>query len=156
MERTLVVLKPDAVQRGLVGELLGRFERKGLALVALRMLTVTEATARAHYAPHEGKPFYEPLVRFITSAPSVAMVLEGMSAIAVVRKMVGSTFGPDAEAGTIRGDFGMSKRYNLIHASDSPESAERETALFFNADEIADHPPALLDWVYDMTGEEPV
>ncbi len=150
MERTLILLKPDAVQRGLVGELLARFERKGLKIAALKLLQVDEPTARELYSVHEGRDFYEPLVTFITAAPLVAMVLEGNEAIAVCRGMMGATFGPDAQPGTIRGDFGLSRRYNLVHGSDSPESAAREIAIFFGEDELLDYPLQTVSWVYAM------
>ena len=132
-ERTLVLLKPDAVRRGLVGEIIGRFERKGLALTALEMRSLDTTTAERHYAEHEGKPFYPPLLEFITSGPLVALVVEGDAAVAVVRTLVGATDGRAAAAGTIRGDFSLSNRENLVHASDSPESAQRELAIFFPA-----------------------
>jgi nucleoside-diphosphate kinase len=154
MERSLAIIKPDAVARRLVGEIVGRFERKGLTLRAMKLMTITEQQARRNYAIHEGKPFYEPLVRFMTSGPVVAMVLEGQGAIAVVRAMLGATFGPDAAAGTIRGDFGMSKRYNLVHASDSAERAAFEADIFFDESEFVDYTPPDLAQVYDMTGEE--
>lgn len=154
MQRTLVMLKPDAVQRGLIGRIVARFEAKGLKIVALRMGMVSRELAERHYAPHKGRDFYEPLIRFVTSAPMVFIVLEGKDAVAVVRKMMGSTFGPDAEAGTLRGDFGMSKRFNLIHGSDSPEAAAKEIALFFRPDEIIAWEPAAWPWTYDFsTGE---
>jgi len=154
MERTLVMLKPDAVQRGLIGRIVARFEAKGLKIVALRMGMVSRELAERHYGPHKGKDFYEPLIRFVTSAPMVFIVLEGKGAVAVVRKMMGSTFGPDAEAGTLRGDFGMSKRFNLVHGSDSPEAAAKEIALFFRPDEIIAWEPAAWPWIYDFsTGE---
>jgi nucleoside-diphosphate kinase len=156
VERTLVILKPDAVQRGLVGEILGRFERKGLKTVGLKMAVVDEATARTHYAVHEGKDFYEPLVAFITSGPSVLIVLEGMEAVAVVRRMIGSTFGTDAEPGTVRGDLGISRRFNLAHASDGAESAAREIALFFGAGECVAWERGQEGWIYDLSGPEPV
>jgi nucleoside-diphosphate kinase len=154
VQRTLVMLKPDAVHRGLVGRILARFEAKGLKIVALKMAVLDTETARRHYAPHKGKDFYEPLIRFVTGGPMVFVVLEGKDAVAVVRKMVGATFGPDAEPGTIRGDFGVSNRFNLVHGSDSPEAAEQETRRFFKADELIDWQPADLSWRYDFsTGE---
>ena len=130
-ERTLVLVKPDAVRRGLVGEVLRRFERKGLQLLALELRHLDRATAERHYAEHEGKPFYPPLIDFITSGPLVAAVVAGDQAVSVVRALVGATDGRAAAAGTIRGDFSLSNRENLVHASDSPESAEREIATFF-------------------------
>lgn len=157
MERTLVLIKPDAVQRRLVGWILARFEAKGLQLAALKMLQVSEELARRHYAPHEGKHFYEPLIRFITGGPTVALVLEGKGAIAVVRKMMGATFGPEADPGTIRGDFGLSNRFNLVHGSDAADTAAAEIALYFADDELLDWRPWDLDALYDFSeGGEPV
>jgi nucleoside-diphosphate kinase len=130
-ERTLVLIKPDAVRRGLVGEVLRRFERKGLTLVAMDFRTMDGETADRHYADHVEKPWYPPLREFMTSGPLVAAVLEGDEAISVVRTLVGATDGRTAAAGTIRGDFSLSNRENLVHASDSPESSERERAIFF-------------------------
>ena len=130
-ERTLVLIKPDAVRRGLVGEVLGRFERKGLSVVAMDLRTMDAAMADRHYADHVEKPWYPPLREFMTSGPLVAAILEGDEAITVVRTLVGATDGRAAAAGTIRGDFSLSNRENLVHASDSPESAAREAALFF-------------------------
>ena len=130
-ERTLVLIKPDAVRRGLVGEVLSRFERKGLSVVAMEQRTIDGGTADRHYAEHVEKDWYPPLRAFITSGPLVAMVLEGDQAIAVVRTLVGATDGRAAAAGTIRGDFSLSNRENLAHASDSPESAARESAIWF-------------------------
>ena len=155
-QRTLILLKPDAVQRRLVGKIVARFEEKGLSIVALKMLQVSEELARKHYAVHKGKDFYEPLVKFITSSPIVACVVEGEEAIAVTRRMMGATFGRTAEPGTIRGDFGISKRYNLIHGSDSPETAEFEIPLYFRPEEILEFKPHDLPWVYDLNGPEPV
>ena len=132
-ERTLVLVKPDAVSRGLVGEVLGRYERKGLRIVAMDQRTVDGQTADRHYAEHLERDFYPPLRQFITSGPLVAMVLEGDQAIAVVRALNGATDGRAAAAGTIRGDLSLSNRENLVHASDSPESAAREIAIFFPA-----------------------
>jgi nucleoside-diphosphate kinase len=148
MERTLVVLKPDAVGRGLVGEIITRLEKRGLKISAMRMLRVSDDLARRMYRVHQGKDFYEPLVRFITASPVVAMVIEGFGAIEVVRGMMGPTFGPDAPGGTIRGDFGLSKRYNLIHGSDSPASARLEIPLFFRDDDILDYSLPAQQWVY--------
>jgi nucleoside-diphosphate kinase len=130
-ERTLVLIKPDAVRRGLIGEILGRFERKGLTLVALDQRTIDGATADRHYAEHVERDFYPPLRAFITSGPLIAMVLEGDQAIAVVRGINGATDGRAAAAGTIRGDLSLSNRENLVHASDSAESAAREISIFF-------------------------
>jgi nucleoside-diphosphate kinase len=130
-ERTLVLIKPDAVRRGLIGEVLARFERKGLTVVALDQRTIDGGTADRHYAEHVERDFYPPLRAFITSGPLVAMVLEGDQAIAVIRGINGATDGRAAAAGTIRGDLSLSNRENLVHASDSAESAAREIAIFF-------------------------
>jgi len=130
-ERTLVLVKPDAVRRGLAGEVIGRFERKGLAIVAMDLRQIDGETADRHYAEHVGKAFYPALRDFIVSGPLVALVLEGDEAIAVVRGLVGATDGREAAAGTIRGDFSLSNRENLVHASDSSDSADREIAHFF-------------------------
>lgn len=131
-ERTLLLIKPDGVERRLVGEILGRVERKGLTIAALELRTVSEKLAKSHYAEHDGKPFFGSLVEFITSSPLVAAIIEGPRAIAAIRQLAGGT-DPVANAlpGTIRGDFGLETQYNLVHGSDSPESAEREIALWF-------------------------
>jgi nucleoside-diphosphate kinase len=155
-EMTLVIIKPDAVARRLVGEIIRRIETKGLAIRAVKMVKVSREVAEGLYAPHKGKDFYEPLVRFMTGAPSVLMVVEGIEAISVVRRLMGPTFGSDAEPGTIRGDLGMSRRFNLVHSPDCLESAEREMELFFGPDEILDTPQPDRPWVYDLTGPEPV
>jgi nucleoside-diphosphate kinase len=131
VERTLVILKPDAVQRGLTGEIVGRLEQRGLKIVALEMRTIARDVAARHYAEHEGKPFYAGLIEYITSGPVVLMVLEGPQAVAVTRATMGKTNPVDALPGTIRGDLGLMTGRNLIHGSDGPESAEREVALFF-------------------------
>ncbi len=131
VEQTLVIVKPDGVQRGLAGEILGRLERRGLKLVALRMLTIGPEISARHYAEHEGKPFYPGLIEYIGSGPSVVAVFAGPRAIQAVRSTVGATDPTAAAAGTIRGDFGLEKGRNLVHASDGPESAAREIALFF-------------------------
>jgi nucleoside-diphosphate kinase len=130
-ERSLVLVKPDAVRRGLLGEILARFERKGLVIDALELRTMDGTLADQHYAEHVEKPFYPPLKEFMTSGPLVALVLSGDQVVEVVRAMIGSTDGRKAAAGTIRGDFALSNRENLVHASDSPESAARELALWF-------------------------
>ena len=130
-ERSLVLVKPDAVRRGLIGEILGRFERKGLVIEAMVLRAMDAALADRHYADHVEKPFYPPLKAFMTSGPLVALVVSGDEAIEVVRTMVGATDGRKAAAGTIRGDLALSNRENLVHASDSPESAKRELALWF-------------------------
>ena len=133
MERTLILLKPDAVERQLVGTILSRFEKKGLRIVAMRMLQFTPELARRHYADHVGKPFYPGLEAYITSGPAAAVILEGTEAVAVVRRMIGPTSGIEAPAGTIRGDLSLSGQRNLVHASDSPAAAEREMAIFFES-----------------------
>ena len=130
-ERTLVLCKPDAVARGLVGEVVGRLERKGFRLVAMELRTLDEATAKQHYGEHEGKPFFGDLVSFITSGPLVALCVEGPDAVAAVRTLMGPTNPITAPPGSIRGDFGLEIEQNLVHGSDSPESAARELALFF-------------------------
>ncbi len=136
MERTFIMVKPNGVARGLVGEIVARFERRGFRLVALKALRIDRALAERHYAEHMGKSFFEPLVAFITSGPVVAMVWEGREAIRVVRAMMGVTDSADAAPGTIRGDFSLSKEENVVHGSDGPESAAREIALFFGDDEL--------------------
>ena len=135
-DRTFVLLKPDAVQRGLVGEIVRRFERRGLKLIALKMIRVTRSLAETYYAEHKGKPFFEPLMSYITSGPVVAMVLEGDGAVSIVRKMMGKTNSAEAEPGTIRGDLALTIGRNVIHGSDSPESANREIPLFFKPEEL--------------------
>ncbi|MEM7262244.1 MAG: nucleoside-diphosphate kinase [Planctomycetota bacterium] len=146
MERTLIILKPDAVQRRLAGEIIQRFERKGLKLVAMKLMQISKETAETHYGPHKGKPFYDSLVSFMTSAPVVTMVLEGHKAIEVCRKLMGATFGFDAEPGTIRGDFGISNQFNLVHGSDSPEAAAKEIDLFFDAGDLLEYSLADDAW----------
>ncbi|MBI4232453.1 nucleoside-diphosphate kinase [Candidatus Peregrinibacteria bacterium] len=147
MEKTLVLIKPDGVQRRLIGEIVGRVEKKGLKLAALKLFSVTEKQARELYSIHKGKPFYEGLVKFITQSPIVAMVIEGFSAITAVRKLLGATYGFQAEPGTIRGDFGLSKAMNLVHGSDSPESAAREIPIFFSKEELLSYDICDKDWV---------
>jgi len=136
VERTLVLVKPDGVKRGLVGEIVGRFERKGLQIVGAKLMVVSTDLARKHYAEHHGKPFYPGLVAHITSGPVLALALEGRSAIAVVRLLIGATNPQTAAPGTIRGDLALALTPNLVHASDSPASAERELGLFFTATEF--------------------
>lgn len=131
MERTFVAIKPDAVQRGLIGEIIQRFERKGFKILAMKMMQLDKDIAEKHYAEHKGKPFFDNLVRFITSGPIVAMVLEGENTVSMVRKMMGATNPQNAESGTIRADYGQITERNIVHGSDSPESAKREIALFF-------------------------
>lgn len=155
MERTLVILKPDALQRGLCGQIITRFEQKGLQIVGLKLMKISEKLAERHYEPHKGKPFYPGLIRFMTSGPVIVMALQGKNAIEVTRKMMGKTFGSQAEPGTIRGDFGLSDAYNLVHGSDSPQSATRELELFFKPDELHDWHPADRCWVYDLSKGQP-
>ena len=149
MQTTLIILKPDAVQRGLIGTLLSRFEDKGLTLVGMKFMSVPEALAKEHYAEHAGKPFFDGLIRFVTGSPVVVLALRGVEAIPVARALIGATNGRKADPGTLRGDFGMSGGYNLVHGSDSPESAERELALWFGDGELVDWTPARQAWVYD-------
>ena len=131
MDRTLILVKPDAFARNLTGEIIARFERKGLRIAALRYMTLDRAIAEQHYAEHQGKPFFEELVSFITSGPLVAMVLEGQDAVKSARQVIGATNPLESAPGSIRGDFGLEVQTNLVHGSDSPESAAREVALFF-------------------------
>ena len=139
MERSLVLLKPDAVQRGLVGEIISRLERRGLTLVGAKLMSVSDDLARRHYAEHEGKPFFDGLVSFITSSPIMAMVIQGQNAVEVVRATMGETDPRKSPPGTIRGDLALSIGMNLIHGSDSNESAKREMELFFSEDELLDY-----------------
>ncbi|UCD28354.1 MAG: nucleoside-diphosphate kinase [Planctomycetota bacterium] len=138
MERTLIILKPDCVQRRLLGRVIQRFEDKGLTISAMKMMQISRKLAEKQYALHKGKYFYEPLLEYITSGPVVVMIIEGPRAIDVCRKLMGETFGFAAEAGTIRGDFGASTRFNLVHGSDSAETAETEIGLYFKPGEILD------------------
>ena len=149
MQKTLIILKPDTVQRRLVGSILARFESKGLRVAGLKLMQVTREMGGKHYAEHQGKPFFDGLIDFITGGPVVVGVLEGNEAIAVVRSMLGATNGTAAAPGTIRGDYSISKQNNLVHGSDSPESAEREIALWFGTPgEVVDYPIAGSDWVF--------
>lgn len=149
MERTFVMVKPDGVQRGLVAEVISRFERRGLKIVGLKMLHITRELAEQHYGEHKGKPFFAPLVEYITSAPVVAMVLEGKNAIAAVREMMGATDPQKAAPGTIRGDFGLDIGRNVVHGSDSPASAEREIGLFFQPGELVEYQKTIDSWLYE-------
>src|SRR6266705_7017382 len=150
MERTLIILKPDAVQRGLCGEIITRFEKKGLQIVGCKFMKIPTQLAETHYEPHKGKPFYPGLVKFMTSSPVLVLALNGKDAITIARKMMGATFGSKAEPGTIRGDYGVSNSFNLIHGSDSPEAAQRELKLFFKPEELLDWTPAIQPWIYDF------
>ena len=148
METTFIFCKPDAVQRGLAGQILARFEAKGLQVVGAKMLKVDEELAGKHYAEHEGKPFYPGLIKFITSSPVMAFAIRGIDAVAVCRKLIGATNGRNAEPGTIRGDFGMSGGFNMIHGSDSIESANRELALWF-PEGVLEYEKTMNTWTYD-------
>ena len=148
IDRTLIVIKPDGVQRHMMGRIISRFERKGFKLVAAKFMQISEATARAHYAVHEGKPFFAGVVKYLASCPVMVMVWQAEGIIEMSRKMMGATFGFDAEPGTIRGDFGCSKGYNLIHGSDSVESADYEIPLYFSQDELIDYTLADENWLY--------
>jgi nucleoside-diphosphate kinase len=147
MERTLILFKPDCVQRRLVGRLLARFEDKGLNVIAMKMMRVTPELSKKHYAEHVNKPFYPGLESFITGGPIIAAVLEGLEVIRVVREMLGATSGLKAAAGTIRGDFSASRQMNLIHASDGPEAAQREIELYFKPEELLPYEPTLTPWL---------
>ncbi len=149
MERTLVLVKPDAMQRGLAGEVLARLERRGLRIVALKLLQVDRALAERHYAEHVGKPFYDGLVAHITSCPIIAAVFEGTDAVEAVRTTMGKTNPRDAAPGTIRGDLGLEVGRNLVHGSDSRESASREIALFFEASELLSYERAIDRWLFE-------
>jgi len=136
IERTLILVKPDGVRRGLVGEVISRFERRGFKIVGLKMLKLTRQEAEELYAPHRGREFFEGLIRFMTSGPIVAMVIEGECAVKIARVMVGATRPGEADPGTIRGDFSLDTRENVVHASDSPQNAERELEVIFSPEEI--------------------
>lgn len=148
MERSFVMIKPDGVQRQLVGELLAKFERKGFRLAGAKFMKVSTELAKKHYAEHDGKPFFGELVDFITSGPVFAMAIEGPNSISMIRKMVGATKPEDAEPGSIRGDYVSYMGKNIIHASDSPDSAKRELALWFSADELIDYSRDVDSWIY--------
>lgn len=148
MQRTLIILKPDCVQRRLVGSILARIEAKGLRIAALKLIQVDRALGEKHYAEHHGKPFFGGLIDFITGGPVVVGVLEGNEAITVLRTLLGATNGTAAAPGTIRGDFSSSKQNNLVHGSDSPESATREIALWFKPEEVANYEIAGSEWVF--------
>ena len=149
MERTLVLVKPDAMQRGLAFEVLGRLEARGLRLAGLRLLQVDEALAKRHYGEHEGKPFFEGLVAYITSSPIIAAVFEGTSAVATARQTIGATNPVEAAPGTIRGDHGIEIGRNLVHGSDSPESAEREIGIFFEGQPVLDWSRSNEEWIFE-------
>lgn len=148
MERTFIIIKPDAVQRGLTGEIIKRLEQRGLKLVALKMVSVSQERAQEHYAVHEGKPFYEPLISYITSSPVVTLVVEGTNAIAAVRNSVGATNPSEAAPGSIRADFGLEIGRNLVHASDGPDTAQSEIALWFG-DDVVDWSRNTDEWIFE-------
>ncbi|PIU22858.1 MAG: nucleoside-diphosphate kinase [Chloroflexi bacterium CG08_land_8_20_14_0_20_45_12] len=147
MERSLVLIKPDAIQRGLAGEIISRLERKGLTIVAMKMLQMDKSLAQRHYAIHKDKPFFTELVDFIISSPIIAIVFQGKNAVALIRQMMGETNPAKASPGTIRGDLGINITHNLIHGSDSPENASQEISLFFSGEEIADYTRDIDKWI---------
>ncbi len=149
MERTLVIIKPDGVQRGLIGTIIARLERRGLRLVGMKFMQITRELSSRHYAVHKGKPFYEPLLNYITSGPVVVMVWEGPEAIALVRNTMGATRPVEAAPGTIRGDLGMEVGRNIVHGSDGPETAAFEIDLFFGAGELVDWERSLDPWIFE-------
>ena len=149
MERTLVLIKPDAMQRGLAGEIIARLERRGLRIVAMRMIHMDEALARQHYAAHEGKAFFPGLLRYITSSPIIAAVFEGNSAVEIARQSMGATNPAQAAPGTIRADLGIDTGRNLVHGSDSLESAEKEIRLFFQEGEMFSYERSIDPWVFE-------
>ncbi len=147
MEKTLILLKPDSLQRGLSGEIISRFEIKGFKIIGMKLIKVSKDLAETHYSEHKGKPFFEDLVAFITSSPIIAMVIETQNAINIARNMMGSTNPIDALPGTIRGDFGIYVEYNIIHGSDSETSAKREISLFFNEKELIEYSKPIQKWI---------
>ena len=156
MQTSLIILKPDAVQRGLMGRIISRFEDKGLQIVAAKMMTIAPELAARHYEAHKGKKFYEALVKFMTSSPVLVLAVRGNNAIDICRKMMGATFGSKAEPGTIRGDFAVSNSFNLIHGSDGPETAARELSLFFQKHELFENAARAIEpWVYDLSSGQP-
>lgn len=147
MERTFLMIKPDGVQRGLIGEIVGRFERKGFTLIASKLMTVSKEKAEAHYAEHHGRPYYDDLMSFITSGPVFAMVWQGDQVIAISRQMMGKTNTLEAAPGTIRGEFAVHTNRNIIHGSDSPENAVREINIFFGPEELLDYSKTIQKWI---------
>jgi nucleoside-diphosphate kinase len=147
MERTFLMVKPDGVQRGLIGEIVSRFERKGLKLAAAKFMQITPELAERHYAEHKGKPFYPPLVQFVTSGPVFAMVWQGDNVIALTRALIGKTDAIEAAPGTIRSDYAVHTNFNLIHGSDSPTSAEREIRIFFSPGEVLEYEHSIQRWI---------
>lgn len=154
METTLIIVKPDGVQRGLIGRIIGRFEDKGLQITGLKLMKIPMSLAETHYEAHKARKFYPGLVRFMTSSPVVVLAIRGINAIAICRKMMGATFGSNAEPGTVRGDFGVSNSFNLIHGSDSLEAATREVGLFFKEGEVLAWESCSLHWTYDTSEEK--
>lgn len=152
MERTLILVKPDGMQRGLAGEIISRLERRGLRIVAMRMFQMEEAVARRHYGEHEGKGFFQGLISYITSGPIIAAVIEGTDAVDAVRKTMGATNPAKSEPGTIRGDLGLEMGRNLIHGSDSLDSAKKEIALFFGEDQIHSYQRDVDRWIFEEPG----
>jgi nucleoside-diphosphate kinase len=155
VETTLIILKPDAVQRGLMGRILTRFEDKGLQVIGCKLMQISQQLAATHYEAHKTKPFYPGLVKFMTSSPVLVLAITGNGAITICRNMMGATFGSKAAPGTIRGDFGVSNSFNLIHGSDSPEAAERELNLFFGKGEVLTFDRAITGWIYDLSAGKP-
>jgi len=149
VERTLIIVKPDAVQRGLIGEIIARFERRGLRIIGMKFMQIDRALAARHYAIHQGKPFYEGLLDYITSAPVVVMALEGGDAIQIARNTIGATRPKEAVPGSIRGDFGLEVGRNLVHGSDSPENGEKEVALFFKPEELIAWQRDVDRWIFE-------
>lgn len=147
MEKTLIIIKPDAVARRLVGRIIARLEDKGLVMLGMKMMRISRELAERHYAVHRGKPFYPALIEYITAGPVVVMVVAGPRAIDVTRRLMGRTFGYEAEPGTIRGDFALGRTYNLIHGSDSAETAEQEISLYFSPDELLEYPADEQRWI---------
>ncbi|MEM2933322.1 MAG: nucleoside-diphosphate kinase [Methanocellales archaeon] len=152
MERTFLMVKPDGVQRGLIGKIISRVEERGLKIIGLKLLKLDIELARLHYAEHANKPFFQNLIAFITSAPVIAIVVEGKNAVKVVRKMIGLTDPQNSSPGTIRGDYALETGRNIIHASDSPESAKREIALYFKEEELIPYKRIDEDWIYEGIG----
>ena len=149
MERTYLMIKPDGVQRGICGEIVSRFEKKGLKLVAMKLMVIPKEVAENHYGEHKDKPFFPSLISYITSGPVLAMVWEGESAVSVCRNMMGKTNPKESAPGTIRGDFGMQTGMNIIHGSDSVESAEREISIFFKPEELVSYEKTIQSWIYE-------
>lgn len=150
MEQTLIIIKPDGVERGLIGPIITRFEQRGLKFIGMKMLQVSDELARKHYAIHEGKPFFEPLIEYITASPVVVMALEGPDAIKIARNTIGATKPSEAAPGSIRGDYGMMVGRNLVHGSDSVENGQAEIALWFDTSELTSWTPSLEGWILEL------